>query len=86
MPLPSDPWYARLLTEALQRPVFCTIWLPLVLAAAVGLAYVAGPWVALASSAGGISSLAARLTARARDRPGAATGAAEPAAATGGPA
>ena len=73
MPLPTDPWYARLLTEAMQRPAFCTIWLTLLLAATVGLAYVAGPWLAAVVSAGGISSLGARLANR-RPPPGAANG------------
>jgi hypothetical protein len=70
MSLPVDPWYARLLGEALQRPVYCTIWLALVLAAAVGLAYVAGPWMSVALGLGGISSLAARLVNRADHRAG----------------
>jgi hypothetical protein len=68
MSLPTDPWYARLLSEAMQRPAFCTVWLGLVLAAVVGLAYVVGPWTAAVLGAGGITSLGARLAGQSRQR------------------
>jgi hypothetical protein len=56
--LPENPWF-HLLHEIIKRPVFCTIWLAIIVGGAVAITYLVSGQVAVVfGSAGGLLLLA----------------------------